>query len=358
MKNTRSPYTGLPRAQFWRRSVSTIERHLLDPVVTTKFTIGRDQKVATAGSCFAQHIARKLQAMGFNYFIAEKPENLSPEQARINGYGVFSARYGNIYTVRQLLQLYERAHGHFSPVEDYWVRPDGRFVDPYRPNVEPDGFASLQALHDDRAAHLQCVRAMFGESDFFVFTLGLTEAWRSRRDGAVFPLAPGVTAGEYDESLHEFVNFDVVETIADFRSFLTALRTVNPRVRVLLTVSPVPLIATYESRHVLTATTYSKSVLRVAADTLARELEWVDYFPSFEIITGGFNAGAYYQDDAREVTDAGVAHVMRCFAKHYLSDAPDACDAIDEAAGPENAAMVCSRADIVCDEEAIDQIAD
>jgi hypothetical protein len=358
MNKTRNPYTGLPRAQFWRRSVSTVERHLLDPVVSTKFTIGKDQKVATAGSCFAQHIARKLQATGFNYFVAEQPQGMSPEQARTMGYGVFSARYGNIYTARQLLQLYERAHGRFAPLEDHWLRPDGRFADPYRPNVEPGGFASLEALHDDRAVHLQHVRAMFRETDFFIFTLGLTEGWRSRRDGAVFPLAPGVTAGEYDESLHEFVNFDVAETIADFRSFLAALRAINPRIRVLLTVSPVPLIATYESTHVLTATTYSKSVLRVAADTLARELEWVDYFPSFEIITGSFNAGAYYQADAREVTDAGVAHVMRCFARHYLSDDSALGKTSDGAGELESAAAVRSRADIVCDEEAIDQIID
>jgi hypothetical protein len=56
---------------------------------------------------------------GFNYFVAEQAQGLSPEQARANGYGVFSARYGNIYTVRQLLQLFERAHGHFAPVEDH-----------------------------------------------------------------------------------------------------------------------------------------------------------------------------------------------------------------------------------------------
>jgi hypothetical protein len=125
-------------------------------------------------------------------------------------------------------------------------------------------------------------------------------------------------------------------------------------VRVLLTVSPVPLIATYEERHVLTATTYSKSVLRVAAETIVRETDWVDYFPSFEIITGSFNAGMYYQPDAREVTEAGVAHVMRCFSQHYLtgqqaggstSGVPLQAAAQDEDAG-----------EIVCDEEAIDQV--
>ena len=331
-------------------------------MVSAKFSIGREEKVATAGSCFAQHIALKLQAMGFNYFVAEQAEGVPAEIARSRGYGVFSARYGNIYTVPQLLQLFLRAHGNFNPLEDHWIRPDGRFADPYRPNVEAGGFESLQSLRDDRASHLEKVRTMFRETDVFVFTLGLTEGWRSRRDGAVFPLAPGVTAGEYDETVHEFVNFDVAQTVEDMHAFLSLLREVNKRIRVLLTVSPVPLIATYENQHVLTATTYSKAVLRVAAESITRALDWVDYFPSFEIITGSFNGGAYYEPDAREVTDTGVAHVMRCFAKHYLegqSTGQSAPGEIGQASpGVDGPVPTASAVDIVCDEEAIDQVRD
>ena len=73
MTRQRNPYSGLPAgailAAFGLRRRTPC---LLDPVVSAKFTIGRDHKVATAGSCFAQHIARKLQATGFNYFVAEK----------------------------------------------------------------------------------------------------------------------------------------------------------------------------------------------------------------------------------------------------------------------------------------------
>jgi len=47
------PYVGLPYYQFWNRSVSVIEPHLVDPVTHPRFTIGRDARVATAGSCFA-----------------------------------------------------------------------------------------------------------------------------------------------------------------------------------------------------------------------------------------------------------------------------------------------------------------
>jgi hypothetical protein len=40
------------------------------------------------------------------------------------------------------------------------------------------------------------------------------------------------------------------------------------------------------------------------------------YFPSYEVITMGPNAGRYFQADHRSVTEEGVAHVMRLFLKH------------------------------------------
>ena len=62
------------------------------------------------------------------------------------------------------------------------------------------------------------------------------------------------------------------------KSLVPDLKRLNPGVRVLLTVSPVPLIATYEPRHVLVSTTYSKSVLRVAAEQVMRRHDWVDFY--------------------------------------------------------------------------------
>ncbi|MGK3891080.1 hypothetical protein, partial [Enterococcus faecium] len=84
--------------------------------------------------------------------------------------------------------------GREVPAEPAWQRPDGRWADPFRPSIEPEGFATIEDLEADRRAHLAAVREMFAGLDVFVFTLGLTEAWVSRVDGAVFPIAPGVIA--------------------------------------------------------------------------------------------------------------------------------------------------------------------
>ena len=355
-----NPYSSLPDHQFWRRAVARGEGFALDPVVAPRFSIAQDDRVATAGSCFAQHISRSLRRIGFGYWVTEAaPKGLPPEEAEGLGYGVFSCRFGNIYTTRQLVQLFDEAFGRQR--DEAWPRADGRFVDALRPRVEPGGFASAEDVARARTIHLAAVRRMFGAADVLVFTLGLTECWRSRSDGTVFPLAPGVEGGSYDPSTHEFTNLSVRDVEDDLAAFISGLRSLNPTCRVILTVSPVPLIATYEPRHVLVSTTYSKSVLRVAAQSAVDAFEGVDYFPSYEIVTGNHAGGRYFEDDLREVNALGVSHAMRVFLRHYAAlpgetRASAVTDLRDARLLPRTAEPVLRGEEVVCDEEAMEQV--
>lgn len=315
------------------------------------FTIDRTDRVATAGSCFAQHIARTLSAGGFGYLVTEP----GPVE---EGYGIYPARFGNIYTVRQLRQTFQRAYGLFSPRDDAWEVGD-RWVDPFRPGVQTGGFADRDALLADRESHMAAVRAMFEQVDVFIFTLGLTEAWVSLRDGAVVPLAPGVVGAETAAGDYAFHNFTVQETIDDLVAFIDEARILAPQIRIILTVSPVPLIATFEDRHVLQATTYSKSVLRVAAETAQMTRQGVVYFPSYEMVTGAHNKGRFFEDDLRNVRSVGVSHVMSVFARHFL-EADDTIPRHQQVIATaetarDHLAEHRALADLVCDEEAIER---
>lgn len=350
-----NPYSGLPDYQFWRRGIEKLAVADVNPVTNAGFKLGRDCKVATAGSCFAQHIARTLTAQGFNYFVTETGEGLPQEEAVRRNFGVFSARFGNLYTARQLVQLFDRAYDRFHPLDNAWSQGDGKFADPFRPQIEPDGFESLQALETSRATHFAAVRNMFENLDVFVFTLGLTEAWRNRADGAVFPLAPGVVAGEMDHERYEFVNFGVKEVVNDLQQFITQLSSINPGARIIVTVSPVPLIATYENQHVLVSTTYSKAVLRAAAGDISKANTRCDYFPSYEIITGNYNRGQYFENDLRSIKQEGVDHVMRLFLLSYSNENSGVAQPSLSSGQQEimNEIAVANR--VVCDEEAIDK---
>lgn len=356
---SRHPYQSLPTHCFWRHAVAKPPPAEVDPVVRGKFRISRTDRVATAGSCFAQHIARHLRASGFNYWVTETAHPIVQEHVADKfNYGVFTARYGNIYTSRQLLHTLLRAYGYFQPSNDVWRREDGRLVDPFRPQIQPDGFSSLDEYYADREQHLAAIRRMVEGLDVFVFTLGLTEVWVSLEDGAAYPVCPGVSGGQFDPTRHALINLSVSDVIDDMRQALSIIRACNPNARFLLTVSPVPLVATAIDRSALVSTTYSKSVLRVACEELASAAD-VAYFPSYEIITGNYSRGRYFAKDLRSVTEEGVEHVMRLFMRHYADNSEttryeDPAVSRD-AAAKQQAAVIEQAVAVICDEEALDR---
>jgi hypothetical protein len=334
-----SPYRSLGKESFWSSGVA--ERHPLSitGLYKKKFDISPTDRIATAGSCFAQHIAGHLRRSGYTVIDAEPPPNRTPEAlAKKYGYLIYSARFGNIYLTRQLLQLQDEVRGK-TPRKDIVWEKKGRFYDALRPAVEPNGLSTPEEVIDQRRDHLRRVARMFREVDIFIFTFGLTEGWINSETGLVYPTCPGTIAGTFDPKIHAFKNFNVEEVYTDFVAFRKALKRQRPDVRFLVTVSPVPLKATASKHHVLPATTYSKSVLRAVAGQLQEEFDDVDYFPSYEMIASSWSGGFFYEHDLREVNEGGVAAVMRVFSQQHP---PAAARAVAGAMNKET---------VVCEEE-------
>lgn len=308
-----SPYEKLPQRNFWKSGVAQSHAQEIKELYQEKFEISAEAQIATAGSCFAQHIKQRMFANGFSVMDLEPPPlGLPAGRYAAYGFGQFSARYGNIYTVRQLLQLAREAFGQSTPAHLAWQK-DGRVVDGLRPAIEPKGFMTAQAMMVHRRSHLAKIRLMLANMDVMVFTFGLTEAWMDVSDGVVYPTAPGTVAEPPQDARFEFRNFSTAETISDFLEFRKLVKGMNPDCRFLLTVSPVPLTATASSQHVLVATTYSKSVLRAAAGELSLSLPDVDYFPSYELISAPAFKGFFFDPNMRTVSQAGVDFVMKTF---------------------------------------------
>jgi len=281
-------------------------------------------RLVSAGSCFAANMIPWLEAAGLDYLRCEPVPAAFRDLPEAMNYGTYSAAYGNIYTARQLCQLLDRALGLFTPREDRWHEA-GRVIDPFRPGLRyPAGHdAEFDAL---TRQHLAAVRQAFSSATAVVFTLGLTEAWLSAADGAVFPACPGTLAGSHDPQRHRFKNFSVSETCADLLGFHDRLRAINPGARLVLTLSPVPLQATATGLHVVEASILSKSVLRAAIAEAQRQRAGIDYFPAYEIITGPQAPDAFFDADRRSVSRAGVAAVMGALLAHC--QAPQAAAAL------------------------------
>lgn len=307
------PYQDLPATAYWKTGVAEKNPLQLAGLWQPKFQVLPGAPIVTAGSCFAQHIGRALAARGYDWFDAEPaPPFLGAEDARAYNYGIFSFRTGNIYTARTLLQWLRLAYGEMQDPDEWWTRK-GRVYDPLRPAIEPGGFASIDEARASRAATLAAIRRAVETARLFVFTLGLTESWRHGESGLEYAICPGTLAGDFDPKAHLFHNHRHGDILADMETVLALLKVKNPDLKVLLTVSPVPLTATASGEHVLTATSYSKSVLRGVAGELAQDHAHVDYFPSYEIITHPVFRGMFYAPNQRSVVPEGVEVVMSKF---------------------------------------------
>jgi hypothetical protein len=310
------PYTGLPADRFWRTGVADLAPKDIAGLWQPKFAITPSTVIATAGSCFAQHFSRALRARGYSWRDFEpSPIGLPDDLAQAYHYGVFSFRTGNIYTPKMLRQWLTWAFDPSAQPSAIW-QEGGRYYDPLRPAIEPSGFDSAAELHSARETTFAALRACVAQSDVFVFTMGLTEAWINRDAGFEYALCPGTGAGQFDAQRDGFVNHPYDDLLADLRASVQLMRGVNPQIKLLLTVSPVPLTATASGAHVLMASSQSKSVLRAVAVQACELGDYVDYFPSYEIITHPVFRGAFFAPNMRSVLPKGVDFVMQ----HFFSD--------------------------------------
>lgn len=313
------PYKSIPSTSWWSKSVASKNPTDIDTQVTSKFKIKKSDKIATAGSCFAEKITTALKNKNYNYFITEKAPKFIDEKTKARwNYETFTARYGNVYTCRQLLQLLQRSFNKINPKSEeiYWKK---NYYDPLRPFIQPNGFTSLNALLEDRKYHLEMVQKMFQETNIFIFTMGLTESWVHKPSGITYPVCPGCSYGEFQSNKYSYVNSGVQQTSNDLDSFISKLKEINPNCKIILTVSPVPLIATMSPSGVARSTTYSKSVLRCVAEEMVLKWDHVDYFSSYEVITGTFNQKSYFSENKRHIEPIGVDHVMKLFFRHFTN---------------------------------------
>jgi hypothetical protein len=273
--------------------------------------LDRGTPVISAGSCFATEIAYRLQERGYNYVVTERnvydggPWSMAP------------AAWGTIFNTPGFRQLVEKSFGLRKLPRLLWKVPkDGRVLyrDPFREEVE---FETVQAYEQGYERHIDACRAALERAEVFVLTLGLTEIWKLKTDGSVLSRVPW----RLSSSLVERQALSVEDNVRELQATLDTLRRFNPNVQFIVTVSPVPLQATWrgDESHVITASHLSKSTLRVAAEEFASRNSGVYYFPAFETVM--YCCERPFTADERHVRRPTVSKVMRLFAHMFERDA-------------------------------------
>ena len=219
-----NPYRAVPEKGYWKHAIAARSAFDVSELWDPKFRILQRQPIVTFGSCFAQHFAKALQGRGMNWLDAEPAPKLVSDALAVQfGYRTFSARTANIYTPSLLFQWLSWAFGEAEVPDEVWKKGD-RFIDPFRPRLEPDGFETAETVARLRRQTLKALRDCVMTARVFVFTLGLTESWL-HQDGYEYPMCPGTAGGEFDASKHRFVNQRVGQVHESLEKAIALMRT-------------------------------------------------------------------------------------------------------------------------------------
>jgi len=298
-----------PSAVFWPDPTKQIRPASLYetlPFVEAVDLVRKDTPIGSAGSCFAGEIALYFQRRSFNYVVTESngKDGSTPDS---------SAQWGIIFNTPSFTQLAEKAFGlrEMPRLADYNDTADV-WQDPFREMVS---FPTLEALEADRDKHINACREVFLKCKVFCITLGLNECWQYTLDGTVASRNP---KSPMHFPLFHHRTLSVAENVDYLQRFLDILRDHNPDIQIIVTVSPIPFLATgrAEETHVVCANEHSKAVLRVAAEEFVAANSGVFYFPSYEMVSRCIKDP--WEEDGRHVRRAAVDRIMELFEKMYV----------------------------------------
>ncbi len=243
---------------------------------TSGLSIDRTTPIASMGSCFAREIRKALLKHEYNYILEE-----THKWAAVHA----SAAWERTYNTFSMRQIFDYSFNEFSPLTRWWVSPEtGQVQDPFRRIILYD---TIENAELDFQNHMRCSRKAINRAKVLILTLGLTEIWENIHDRSVIclPSGPYVNEGG-DMSDYRFRVSRYPENLENLESIYCTLKQNNPDCKMIITVSPVHLWATFRTdMDVVSANCNSKSTLRAAADEFVYRHDDVFYFPSYEIAT-------------------------------------------------------------------------
>ncbi len=321
-----NPDSGWPT----REDLANRFAHFADPSFTPRFSLEPGQRIFTIGSCFARNVERALADRGFDGPTLALHGALGDDPS-IQWGGDRGAVLNN-YVPAAIAPQIRWAFGldAFDLQKHAFHMGRDRYVDLQLPS----GFRPLpaEAIARRRNAISTIYRSLAG-SHVVLITLGLIEAWYDTLSGLYINCPPPKSATRTDPSRFELHILDYNEVVASLEELVALLARVCPKGhRVILTVSPVPLQATFTASDVAVANTYSKSVLRAAVEPLVARHDHIEYFPSYESVILTDRSIAYV-DDQVHVEGAIVRFNVDRMIRRYAgaADGEAVADVIERA---------------------------
>jgi hypothetical protein len=263
---------------------------LVRGLVPAKPIINKKTSIVAFGSCFADNVSHYLHEAGYN--VATKQDSV----AHISRFG------DGIVNTFAVLQQFQWAWEKKRPTQELWHGYDAK----------AHGYDE-----DIRVA----TRRMLDKTDVFIITLGLSEIWYDEPTGEVFWRA--VPSDKFDAKRHKFRVASQYENLQNLHLIVGRIRRYRPEAKIIFTLSPIPLTATFRPMSCIVASSASKANLRSALDEFMslKIDDKVFYFPSYELVLNCFHN--QFMEDRRHVHYHIIQFVMAVFERYFCGGPTD-----------------------------------
>jgi hypothetical protein len=239
------------------------------------------------GSCFAANIGQKLENSKFPTFI--NPFGISYNPISITD--CLSQLIENqLFTKEDIFQQGEfwhsfSHHGHFS-------------------KMSPE--ETLAGIN----SQILAARAFFKTTKKIIITLGSANIFVHQKTAKIVANCHKVPQQAFEKrKLH------LEEITSALENVLISLKIQNPDLEVILSVSPIRHL-----REGIVENQRSKAALILASEELCKRLDFVHYFPAYEIMMDDLRDYRFYESDMTHPTSQAVDYIWDFFQKMYFSE--------------------------------------
>ena len=158
---------------------------------------------------------------------------------------------------------------------------------------------------------IESAREALKSAGVLIVTLGTTRIFRHSPTGHVVANCHKLPSKTFDDQV-----LTLDECATHLSSLIDTARSINPKLRVIFTVSPLRYL-----NHGAHANSIAKSTLMLAIDKIMHEKEDVHYFPAFEIMMDDLRDYRFYSEDMKHPSSQAVSYIYGIFSETYYTRA-------------------------------------
>ncbi|WP_300227769.1 GSCFA domain-containing protein [uncultured Bacteroides sp.] len=238
------------------------------------------------GSCFTDNIGNKLSDNKF--------------RCDINPFGVLYNPMSIYVALSQLLE--NKSYG-----EDDVMQSRGVWFSLMHHSSfsSPDKSVCLDNINSRIGSSSEFLR----RTDWLLLTFGTARVYKWNESGCIVGNCHKLNEKLFTRSL-----LDVEEIVNSYMELISRLRSVNPDIKIMFTVSPIR-----HAKDGMHGNQISKSVLLLAIDRICSANAGCYYFPSYEIMMDELRDYRFYSDDMLHPSSMAVEYIWERFSESYFN---------------------------------------